>query len=96
MPQDVRIFFYLLAEVIAKPLSTICQQSWFTEEVPDYWRLANMMPVNKKGCKEDSGNYRLVSLTSVPEKVMEQIILRAMTWQVQDNKDISGPLSMGS
>ena len=56
MPQDVRIFFYLLAEVIAKPLSTICQQSWFTEEVPDYWRLANMMPVNKKGCKEDSEN----------------------------------------
>ena len=56
MPQDVRIFFYLLAEVIAKPLSTICQQSWFTEEVPDYWRLANMMPINKKGCKEDSEN----------------------------------------
>ncbi|GAB0205874.1 mitochondrial enolase superfamily member 1 [Grus japonensis] len=57
-------------------------------EVPDDWRLANVMPIYKKGWKEDPGNYRPVSLTLVPGKVMEQFILSVLTRQVQDNQGI--------
>ena len=64
----------MLAEELAKPLSIIYQQSWLTGEVPDDWRLADVMPIYKKGWKEDPGNYRPVSLTSVPGKVMEWFI----------------------
>ncbi|KAJ7404468.1 RNA-directed DNA polymerase from mobile element jockey-like protein [Willisornis vidua] len=42
----------------------------------------------KKDWKKDSGNYRPVSVTSVLRKVMEQIILSAITWHVQDNQVI--------
>ncbi|KFQ97683.1 hypothetical protein Y956_12749, partial [Nipponia nippon] len=77
-----------LAEVLTKPLSIICQQSWLTREVPVDWRLANVTPIYKKGRKEDLGSYRPVSLTSVPGKVMEQIILSAIMWHVQDNQGI--------
>uniref|UniRef100_A0A8C3KZU3 Reverse transcriptase domain-containing protein n=1 Tax=Chrysolophus pictus TaxID=9089 RepID=A0A8C3KZU3_CHRPC len=77
-----------LAEVIAKPLSIIYQCSLLTGEVPEDWKLANVTPIYKKGCKEDPGNYRPVSLTSVPGKVMEQIVLREITRQVRDNRGI--------
>ncbi|GAB0206562.1 hypothetical protein GRJ2_003121800 [Grus japonensis] len=77
-----------LAEELAKPLSIFYQQSWLTGEVPDDWRLANVTPIYKKGQKEDLGNYRPVSLTSVPGKIMERFILSALTRQVQDNQGI--------
>jgi len=60
-----------LAEELAKPLSIIYQQSWLTEEVPDDWRIASITPSYKKVRKEDPRNYRSVSLTSVPGKIME-------------------------
>ncbi|GAB0186834.1 mitochondrial enolase superfamily member 1 [Grus japonensis] len=77
-----------LVEVLTKPFSIIYQQSWLSGEVPVDWRLANVMPIYRKGWKEDLGNYRPVSLTLVLGKVMEQIILSAIMWHVQDNKVI--------
>ncbi|KAK4825521.1 hypothetical protein QYF61_000034 [Mycteria americana] len=62
--------------------------SWLTGEVPADWRLANVTPIFKKGRKEDPGNYRPVSLTSVPGKLMEQIILSAITRHVENNQGI--------
>ncbi|GAB0209834.1 hypothetical protein GRJ2_003449100 [Grus japonensis] len=77
-----------LVEVLTKALSIIYQQSWLTREVTVEWRLANVMPIYKKGQKEDLGNYRPVTLTLVPGKVMEQIILSAITRHVQDKQVI--------
>uniref|UniRef100_A0A8U8BM73 Uncharacterized protein n=1 Tax=Geospiza parvula TaxID=87175 RepID=A0A8U8BM73_GEOPR len=77
-----------LANELAKPLSIIYQQSWFTGEVPDDWKLANVIAIHKKGAKEDPGNYRPVSLTSVPGKIMEQFILSAITKNLQDGRGI--------
>ncbi|KFQ72077.1 hypothetical protein N335_02796, partial [Phaethon lepturus] len=77
-----------LAEKLAKPLSIIYQQSWLRREVPEDWRLVNVTPIYKKGQKEDPGNYRPVSLTSVPGKIMEQLILRVLVGHMQDNQGI--------
>lgn len=50
--------------------------------------IANVTPVFKKGKKEDLGNCRPVSLTSVPGKVMEQLVLDAISKQLEETKVI--------
>ena len=56
--------------------------------MPEDWRKPNVTPILKKGKKEDPGNYRPVSLTSIPGKVMEQLILEAIIKQVEEKKVI--------
>jgi len=73
-----------LTNVIAKHLSIILERSWRTEEVPEDWRKASVTPAFKKGKKEDPGNYRPVSLTSIPGNVMEQLILDVTIKQVEE------------
>uniref|UniRef100_A0A8B9V0B7 Reverse transcriptase domain-containing protein n=1 Tax=Anas zonorhyncha TaxID=75864 RepID=A0A8B9V0B7_9AVES len=75
-----------LAEVIAEPLSVIFERSWRTGEVPEDWRIAIVTPVFKKGKKEDLGKYRPVSLTSVPGKVLEHLVLDAISKQLEEKK----------
>ena len=52
------------------------------------WRVANVTPIYKKGRKEEPGNYRPLSLTSVPGKVMEQVISGAIKSHIMDNQGI--------
>ncbi|PKU28707.1 rna-directed dna polymerase from mobile element hypothetical protein [Limosa lapponica baueri] len=73
-----------LAEMLTKPFFIIYQESWLIGGVPVDWRLANVRPIHKKGHKEDAGNNRPVSLTSVPGKVVERIILGAITQHPDD------------
>jgi len=83
-----------LADVVAEPLSIIFERSWRTGEMPEDWRKANVTPVFKKGKKEDPGNYRPVSLTSIPGKMMEQLILDVIIkWR---KGTLSGVVNMDS
>ncbi|KFV82583.1 hypothetical protein N308_13438, partial [Struthio camelus australis] len=75
-----------LADIIARPLSIILERSWRTGEGPQDWEKANVTPVFKKGKKEDPGNYRPVRLTSIPGKVMEQLLLKVITKHLEDKK----------
>ncbi|CAM5094633.1 unnamed protein product [Eretmochelys imbricata] len=77
-----------LAAVIAEPLAIIFENSWRMGEVPDDWKKANVVPIFKKGKKEDPGNYRPVSLTSVPGKIMEQVLKESILKYLHERKVI--------
>lgn len=47
-------------------------------EVPAEWKKANVSSVFENGRKEDLGNCRLISLTYVPGKVVEHVILETI------------------
>ena len=70
------------AEEIYVPLSEIFQKSVSTGEVPKDWKTANITCIFKKGNKQDPGNYRSVSLTSVTCKLLDSTIKEEIMKQI--------------
>ena len=55
--------------------------------MPADWKTANVVPVYKKGCKNNVCNYRPISLTSLVMKVYERVIRSELLPKVIDKID---------
>ena len=64
----------LLKSVISRPLETLFNASFLTGVVPDKFKLANVIPVHKKGSQTSLSNYRPISLLSVFNKLREKLM----------------------
>ena len=61
-------------DALLKPLCIIFNESFRSSAIPTDWKRAHVTPIFKKGSKEDDGNYRPISLTSLVCKLLESII----------------------
>ena len=60
-----------MAVVLARLLSIMFERLWRSGETPGNWRKANIVPIFRKGQKDNPGDCSPVSLMSVPGKIME-------------------------
>ena len=61
-------------ESLANGLTIIFNRSLLTGVVPNDWTTAHVTPIFKKGQKCEASNYRPISLTSIPCKILERVI----------------------
>lgn len=59
-----------------------------TEKVSEDWKTINVTPIFKKSKKENPENHRLLSLTLIPGKVMEKLILETVSKHMKYRKVI--------
>jgi len=79
------ILFKKLAARLAEVLSTAFTQLMSVGAVPQKWKAAIITPVFKKGSAGTVANYRPISLTCVPCKIMERLISSRMLQFFLDN-----------
>ena len=59
----------------AECLTAIFNASLRKSELPREWKMAHVAPLHKKGSTDQPNNYRPISLTSIPCKLLEHIVL---------------------
>lgn len=66
-------------------LTKIFEQSLVRGQLPVDWKVGKIIPVHKSGDKHSSSNYRPISLTSVPCKILEHIIYSHLVQHLEFN-----------
>ena len=64
----------MAAEYISVSLTHILNMSLKTGQVPQEWKHAKVIPLHKDGTKDDTNNYRPISVLPVLSKIMERAV----------------------
>ena len=68
----------ILKTCLSKPLEILFNYSFINGCVPDQLKLANVIPVHKKGLATCLTNYRPISLLSVFNKILEKLMYKRL------------------
>ena len=70
---------------IKVPLTEIFRKSLQEGQVPTDWKLANIIPLHKRGSKSSPEKYRPISLTSVVSKIIEKLVRDKIMGHMEGN-----------
>jgi hypothetical protein len=73
------------AHQLAPSLHYLFTKSLEISQVPGEWKLANIIPIHKKGSKDHVENYRPISLLSIVSKTLERCVLNHISHHIQYN-----------
>ena len=73
------------AAQLAHPLAIVFNRSLREGTLPSIWKLSLVVPLFKKGLRSDPLNYRPISLTSVPCKLLERLICNSLVPYLESN-----------
>ena len=70
---------------LAPSLHYLFTKSLRLSQIPTEWKLANIIPLHKKGVKEYVENYRPISLLSIVSKTLERFVLNHLSLRIQES-----------
>jgi hypothetical protein len=77
------------ANELCYPLTRLFQLSFDVGKFPGNWKIAKIVPIFKKGRRDDPKNYRPVALLSLVSKVMERYITHHLVRHLEANNLLS-------
>ena len=74
---------------ISKPLTLLFKNCLAESVFPKIWKKANVVPIYKKGNKQEISNYRPVSLLPICGKIFERLIFNVLFQFITERKLLS-------
>ena len=74
---------------LARPLQLFWEKSFNLGEIPDAYKMQQIIPLHKKGPKTSANNFRPISLTSHIIKIFERVLRKKLVHFLEENKIIN-------
>ena len=81
---SVRVIKEILPAFVSR-LCDILNLSITTDEFPEEWKIAQVIPLHKEGVRNDINKYRLISILPTLSKILEKHVANSLHKFLRDN-----------
>ena len=75
-------------EILITPIAKLFALIYSEKSIPEQWKTAKIIPLHKKGNKDDITNYRPISNLCIMSKISEKLILQQLLKKAKENTTI--------
>ena len=83
-------------EVLLRPMSILFEKIYYTQKIPEQWKVSKIIPIFKKGNVHQIENYRPIANLCSASKIFERLILKQIHYLENKNLlDLTGKQQHG-